>query len=81
MEVRDLEYLLKSIDETLSRNERKLADLRDSKEPLHNDPAWLKTHVLASVHGELAGQLLFVKDRLRKDLATKKAKKFYQFWK
>lgn len=81
MENHDIEYLLRSIDETLERNEARLKELHSDEEPLNNNPMWLKTQVLPGIYGELAGQLLFVKDRLRSELAARKSKKFYQFWK
>lgn len=81
MNKRQIEFLMESIDEAVARGETRLHEVRIDQGYTGTNAQWLKTQILPEIYGTLAGQLLFIKMQLHKDLEEKKAKKFYQFWK
>lgn len=81
MDQRQIKFLMDSIDEAVARNETRCHEVRNDQEFTGTNAEWLKTHVLSEIYGSLAGQLLFIKGQLAKDLEEQKAKKFYRFWK
>lgn len=80
METRDLEFLIEKINTVLERMDIDTKELFNEKEPLNNDPRWVKRR-FSCIVGEAHGTMAFVRDQLTEEIKNRRTKKFYEFWK